>query len=474
MDCATRSTRGCGIGERGRGGSPHLPDPSLPCAEDGETVAQKVAASGRERDGQAAGPRGAPSVAASRDPMTKGMRFAMLSDATLRYGEEIAAALLGLDALYGGEWGQDVAAEANIERLVVLNMSPGHRPEPFAAYPAVRARFGELRALAEELPEADRRLYYRQACDSASAFATWREDGLAFPDQIAGFLHVPADPAGEGALAALRAEMGALLDELGEGGDLEERFAAWESRQRVPADEVAGVLAGLLNEAWERTAERFGIPAERDDGMRVETVRGVPYNAMCDYRRRLIRLNVDPTLTRPGLKHLAVHEGYPGHYLQFKRREVGYAAGRVAADALLSVVNTASSSTFEGIADVGMDLIGWASEPDDRLAALLARYRSGLGTRAAWRLHAEGWAPDRVRDELRRDALTGGEGWVDARMRFVSAPDRAALIWSYWWGEPSVGAVWARVRDEPTRWPDYVSYVYDRMHSPQSIGQFPG
>lgn len=398
----------------------------------------------------------------------------MLSDATLRYGEEIAGALLGLDALYAGEGGKEAGSGADIERLVVLNMSATHAAEPFGSYAAARERFGELGERAAELPEPDRRLYYRQASESAIAFATWRDGELAFPDQIAGFLHVPAAPASESELAGLRAEMGAVLGELGYGGDLEARFAAWEARQRVPADEVAEVLDGLLDEAWERTAERFGIPAEPADGMRVETVRGVPYNAMCDFGRRLIRLNVDPALTRPGLKHLAVHEGYPGHYLQFIQRQVGYAAGRVAADALLSVVNTASSSTFEGIADVGLDAIGWREAPDDRLAALLARYRSGLGTRAAWRLQAEGWAPGRVREELRRDALTGGEGWIDARMRFVSAPDRAALIWSYWWGEPSVGVVWKRVRDDRARWPAYVGYVYDRMHSRESVGMFSG
>jgi len=396
----------------------------------------------------------------------------MLSDTTLRYAEEIAAALLGLDALYAGERGKDASAGADIERLVVLNLSTALVSEPFAAYADARARFGELAAGAAALLEVDRRLYYRQACESAIAFATWRDGGLSFPEQIAGFLHVPAEPASDAELATLRQTMGEVLAELGHTGDLPARFAAWEARQRVPADEVQGVLTGLLDEAWERTAERFGIPAEKTDGMRVETVRGVPYNAMCDFARRLIRLNVEPTLTRPGLKHLAVHEGYPGHYLQFTRRQVGYAAGRVPADALLSVVNTASSSTFEGIADVGMDMIGWASEPDDKVAALLARYRSGLGTRAAWRLHAEGWTPERVRDELRRDALTGGEGWVAARIRFVSAPDRAALIWSYWWGEPSVAAVWARVRDERARWPEYVSYVYDRMHSPRSVALF--
>ncbi|MDQ3514954.1 MAG: DUF885 domain-containing protein [Chloroflexota bacterium] len=399
----------------------------------------------------------------------------MPSDATLDYGEGLTAALLGLDALYGAERGKDArAGDGDIERLVVLNLSTTHEPEPFSDYADAQARFTELAAKAADLPEADRRRYYAQTCGSAIAFSRWRTTGLAFPDQIASFLHVPATPAREEDLDALRGELRRMLVELGYAGSLDDQFAAWESRHRVPPDEVEATLNALLSDAWDRTIERLDVPAEKDDGMRVETVSGVPYNAMCDYGQRIIRLNVDPTLTVPGLRHLAVHEGYPGHYVQFRRREVGYSAGVVPADALLSVVNTASSSVFEGIADVGVDLIGWQDEPDDRVGALLARYRSGIGTRAAWRLHAEGWDPARVREELLRDALVGGEGWVDNRMRFLAADDRATLIWSYWHGEPSVSAVWRRVRETPERLPDYVTYVYDRMHSPDSIAMFPG
>lgn len=399
----------------------------------------------------------------------------MLSAATFSYAESLTSALLGLDARYAAEQGKgERSIGGDIERLVVLNMSTTHVPEDFPTYAVARERFGALRDQAAALPEPDRRLYYAQVCDSATAFATWRDSGLSFPDQIAGFLHVPAKPASQEDLDALRAQMRSILFEMSYAGDLASQFAAWEARQRVPSDEVRSVLDDLLSEAWDRTAARLQIPAAKSDGMRVETVSGVPYNAMCDYSRRLIRLNIDPVLTIPGLRHLAVHEGYPGHYVQFKRREAGYAAGTAPADVLLSVVNTASSTTFEGIADVGLDVIGWQADLDDRLGALLARYRSGLGTRAAWRLHADGWEPGRVREELLRDALVGGEGWVDARMRFISRPDRAALIWSYWHGEPSVGAVWSRVRDTPDRHAAYVEYVYDRMHSPQSIALFPG
>ena len=399
----------------------------------------------------------------------------MLSDATMDYGEGFATALLGLDALYAAEQTAGGGAIGDdIERLVVLNMSTTHRPDAFADYDAAIARFTELARAVDALPEPDRRRYYRQAAESAVAFATWRSAGLPFPEQIGRFLHIPAEPASEVELDALRGEMRTLLTEMGYSGDLSRQAADWEARQRVPADEVQDVLMGLMSEAWDRTVAVMDIPAEKSDGMKIRTVSGAPFNARCDFTNRIVDLNIDPTLTLPTLRHLAVHEGYPGHYVQFIRRQVAYAEGRGPADNLLSVVNTASSTPFEGIADVGLSVIGWDQSPDDRLGVLLSRFRSGIGTRAAWRLHAEGWGADRVRDELARDALVGGEGWVAGRMRFIARHDRAALIWSYWQGEPSVGAAWAKVADRREAWPAYFGFLYDRMHSAETAGMFPG
>jgi hypothetical protein len=386
-----------------------------------------------------------------------------LSDATLAYGEEAATALLGIDALYRREAGDG-------EGLVVLNMSNTHQPERFDDYDEAHERFAELEGRAGALPEADRRLYYSQLCRSTMAVCRWRQGRLSFAEQLSGFLHVPAAPASDGELDGLRAEMRALLTSMGYSGDLAAQCAAWEERNRVPADEVTATLSELLSEAWDRTSERMQIPAPKSDGMQVGGVRGVPYSARCDYAHRTIDLNLDPIYTRPGLKHLAVHEGYPGHYVQFKLRETWYREGTAPADGLLSIVNSASSSPFEGIADNGMYVIDWVAEDDDRLAELLTRYRAGIGTAAAWRLHALGWEQGRVRDWLRGAGLVGGEGWVDNRMRFIGAPQRSVLIWSYWWGGASVTPVWKRVPTE--RRPEFLRYLYGRMHSPQTVAMF--
>ena len=118
-----------------------------------------------------------------------------------------------------------------------------------------------------------------------------------------------------------------------------------------------------------------------------------------------------------------------------------------------------------------MEALGWLDSDDDRVQALLNRYRAGIGTGAAWRLHALGWTADAVRDWLHAVSLTGGEGWVDNRMAFIAAPSRAVLIWSYWWGEPMVAAAWHGLSSGQRS--DFVRYLYGRMHSNTTVGMFP-
>ncbi|NJD19931.1 MAG: hypothetical protein FIA95_11710 [Gemmatimonadetes bacterium] len=392
--------------------------------------------------------------------------LAPLSQATLELGRRAMSGLLGVDARYRAERGAP-------DGLAVQNMDvEGSVPaEAFAGYDEAAAYFQELGSDAAALPEADRRRYYHQLAGSTLAFIEWRVRGLSFKEQLEGFLHVPAEPAPGDELDALRVVMRALLSRMGYSGGLAEQCRAWEERNRVAAEDVPGVLTALLEEAWDRTEERLvPIPAPRSDGMKVAAVTGVAYNARCDYLSRTIELNVDPVLTRPALKHLAVHEGCPGHYLQFKLRETWARDGTAPADVLLSVVNTASSAVFEGIADAGLDAIGWVESDDDRLQALMNLYRAGIGTAAAWLLHVGGRPEAEVADWLRARSLVGGEGWVANRMRFIAAPARAALIWSYWWGETVVAPLWRRV---PTgRRGDFVRWLYGRMHSNQTVGMF--
>lgn len=390
-----------------------------------------------------------------------------LSPRTLAFGDDVIRAILGTDALYRAESGDETG-------LAVLNMDTEglFSPESFGSYADATGRWDELAAAAAELPEADRRAYYGQLADATRAFVRWRTEGLDFETQLGSFLQMPSEPVPERTLDGLRSEMRALLTAMGYHGDLAAQAAAWEDRNRVPPDEVEEVSRELMHEAWVRTNERvIEIPADESDGMRVAAVTGVPFNARCNYLGRTVELNVEPVLTRPGLRHLAVHEGYPGHYVQFKLRETWYRDGIAPADNLLSVVNTASSSVFEGIADTGLAMIGWDASDDDRVQGLMNRYRSAIGTGAAWRFHALGRSREEATDWLREQALTGGEGWVQNRMAFIEAPSRAVLIWSYWWGEPTVASAWASAVAAGKK-DDFVRYLYGRMHSNRTVEMF--
>lgn len=156
--------------------------------------------------------------------------------------------------------------------------------------------------------------------------------------------------------------------------------------------------------------------------------------------------------------------------MQFSLRRMLWERGEAGADGLLSVVNHASSCTFEGIADAGVELIDWIEGADDEVGALISTVQAALGTMASYRMHVLKRPDAETREFLRAHAPAGGEGWVDNRMKFIRDPARAALIWSYWRGDEGVFPIWRRVPAEKRA--DYFRYIYGRLHTVQSMRLF--
>lgn len=310
----------------------------------------------------------------------------MLSDRTLAYSHEIAAAFLGADALYRQHPNGD-----NIG-LVIMNLAGDRiKAEAFSSLDDGLQRFAELQRQAVELPEVDRRLFYQQMCHTTMSILKWLRDDLPLADQIRDFLHLPGKPPTDAELDRLRKQMHELLNTMGYDGDLREQCAAWEQQNRVPPEAVQEVMETLLDEGWERTAKRINLPAPKDDGMRVITLSSDHFNARCDYVARTVEINTNPIITRPSLKHLVAHEAYPGHYVQFKLRETGYDAGTAPAEGLFSMLKSPSSCMFEGVADYGIHTLDWVEDDDDRFMGLMTHYRAAIAAAAAWRLHALQW-----------------------------------------------------------------------------------
>ena len=387
-----------------------------------------------------------------------------LSAKTLQLSEKVARATVGIDALYRVEIGSNERKDG----LVVLNMG-NVQPEKYANYDEAQAHLAELAAEAMTLPEADRRLYYTQACTSLWSFCQWRKGQLEqMKDQIGMFLHVDPAPASQEIIDGYFKELRAMLTELGYTGDVKQQIAAWEQKNLVPADEVEGTMNAMMADAREMCGNILELP--ENDFYHCETVSGGPFNASSDYNNRRVIVNTEPILTTQKLKHLVCHEVYPGHFMQFSLRRIYWERGIGGMDGTLSVCNHSSSCTFEGIADAGIEFIGWDEGLDDAVGALISTIQSALGTAASHRLHTLGWEDSKVEDFLRANAPGGGEGWIANRMKFIQDPARAALIWSYWRGDEGVFPVWHRVAKEDRA--NFFKYIYGRLHTVQSMQLF--
>ncbi len=390
----------------------------------------------------------------------------MLSDQTLRYGKELYSVTLGVDHLYRKEIGANMNDPHT--GLAVINMGSLPASE-FSDYAEARQALAALAQKAFSLPEEDRRLYYNQACISLDSFCASRMGLLnSLTAQVGMFLHVNPAPITEAELDNLKGRISSMLTAMGYTGDLPAQCAKWEEKNRVPADEVKGVTEELMAEAREKTGHILDLP--EGDYYSVVTKRNCAFNASSHYDERHVVINIDPILTRQALKHLVCHECYPGHFMQFSLRQRLYEKGIAAADGLLSVCNHSSSSTFEGIADAGIEFIDWIKDDDDKVYLLLGEYKSALGTASSYQLHELKKSEAEVEDWLRKNTLIGGEGWIESRMRFVSDTSRSALIWSYWRGDQGVFDVWRRV--EPKDRKRFFDYIYGRLHTVQSMQLF--
>ncbi len=384
----------------------------------------------------------------------------MLEPATLRYAERLTRAYRGLDALHrranpDDRWG-----------IVVLDMGDTGDAASFAEWAAADAAFARLAEEAADIVEPDRRTYYRDLCRSARTVVALNTSDGALPleEQVAGFLATEPRPASDDELESVRNELAEALAEAGYGGDLVAAARAWEADTRVAPEQLVETMTALMEEAVERADEAFDLPMPPLP--RVELVRGAAFNARCDFANGVVELNTDPVLTEGNLRHLSVHEVVPGHVLQFSARRQAAQEGWGGADGLLSLVKSAGSPLFEGVADAGDHLIGWEGAVD-RITRLVGRHRSGIGTRAAWGLHRDGWTLEATRDYLSQHNLTGGPGWVENRLGYIAPEGRGAHVWSYWLGERQLRPHYQARGGRPDA--ATLRGIYGRMHSLASL-----
>jgi hypothetical protein len=385
-------------------------------------------------------------------------------------GEELAAITAGLDLLYRSR--NRNAGILDSEGLIPVAVAKVS-PRRLDSYEEAEAALLSLRDRLGQVESALRRDWLDEMSDSLLALIlTFRGDPISFAERLERQIRVDVRDIPDEIIGGYHEGIRAALDELGfRGGSLSEDFARWERQARIPSDKVLDVLAEFQLQARARCgplATALGADWLGEEWLKPFGQRDVPYSAYCDFPARRLLLNLDFPYTAFSLKHLAVHEAFPGHLVHMKLRERRVADGRMPLDAAQVVTSSASSALFEGIADNGLQFLDWIETPEDHLGHLLQRLRSALRCRAAWQLLGEGRPFDEVVPEIAAASLQSPEV-TRSRLAFVRHELRAPFVYAYWYGEMAVDSVWSRTAIEERG--EFWDYLYGSMHTPKTLAQ---
>ena len=386
----------------------------------------------------------------------------------MELGGELAAITAGLDLLYRSR--NRNAGILDAEGLIPVAVAEV-APQRFDNYEEAEAALLSLRDRLGQAESALRRDWLDEMSDSLlSLTATFRGDPISFAERLDRQIRVKVRDIPDEIIADYHTGIRAALDELGfRGGSLLEDFSQWEKHARIPEDKVLAILADFQRQARARCgtlAKALHADWLEDEWIKPVAQRDVPYSAYCDFPGRQVLLNVGFPYTAFSLKHLAVHEAFPGHLVHLKLREMRVAEGRMPLDAAQVVTSSASSALFEGIADNGLQFLGWIETPEDHLGHLLQRLRSALRCRAAWRVLGEGRAFDEVVSSV-ADASLQSVDITRSRLAFLRHDLRAPFVYAYWCGEMAVDEVWSKIAGEERD--RFWDYLYGNMHTPTTL-----
>ncbi|CDN51327.1 hypothetical protein [Neorhizobium galegae] len=388
----------------------------------------------------------------------------------MKLGGELAAITAGLDLLYRSR--NRNAGILDAEGLIPVAVAE-ISPQRFDSYDEAEAALLSFRDRLGQAETALRGDWLDEMSDSLLALiATFRGDSISFGERLERQIRIDARDIPEEIIMGYHRGIREVLDELGfRDGSLFEDFARWEQHARIPSDKVLDVLADFQRQARTRCgmlATALRADWVNDEWIKPIAQRDVPYSAYCDFPGRRLLLNVDFPYTAFGLKHLAVHEAFPGHLVHLKLRERRVAEGLMPLDAAQVVTSSASSAIFEGIADNGMQFLDWIETPEDHLGHLLQRLRSALRCRAAWQLLGEGQSFDEVVPNIAAASLQSPDV-TRSRLAFLRHDLRAPFVYAYWCGEMAVHSVWSQIRVEEKD--EFWNYLYNNMHTPNTLAQ---
>ncbi len=143
--------------------------------------------------------------------------------------------------------------------------------------------------------------------------------------------------------------------------------------------------------------------------------------------------------------------------------------GKIPADAGLVLTNTASSPVFEGLADNGMDVLGWSGDINDKICKLLDQIQAICNQNASHIYYCEEDGREKAKRYMEERSFSS-EVKISSRLRYMGYPFRKAYMYAYWRGWEAVEKAWGRLPEEKRA--DFLTYLYENMHSVDTVLQF--
>lgn len=377
--------------------------------------------------------------------------------------ENVATAILGIDALWGG----DVLSPSGTARLVADSwFSDRALPEAYL-HPAA-ARLRATGGVGAEVPDAGAVDAYLAAVDVPGAVD--RLSGLAAGlgglrgDYLAGVAHSlrvmwelaeerlgrgPAVPyarcvrastgrdPGPSRPAVRRAQVAGLLERAGypaygpEG--LGAAVDAWRADRLVPRRSILQLADAFIAQLDAGTARHVlpHLPAALR-GVPRANVRFVPladayFSGSMNYLGRerddagapryeaTYELNTSLEIAVPEFAQLVAHEVVPGHVTTFALAQALHVRGTIGFEGTVLTMNTLGATLFEGIAQNAALLAHGVRTVDDlpdeelRIGVLLTHLQDEAKNQASWRAWGDPRPADAVAAELRADYLVSEE-----------------------------------------------------------------
>jgi len=285
----------------------------------------------------------------------------------------------------------------------------------------------------------------------------------SLPHQVRDFYDLPAKPAKESELDALREDIRKLLRSP-RGADLRTAVDAWERQRGIAREAVLPTMRRYLQDARRATRKLFKLPTAEHVGL--VATHGRSTSGVCWYTRDYqshVDLNVDLPWTWPALRDMAAHEAYPGHHVHQATREWEYLEGDFPREAAVSLAACPMAAVEEGLAENAMVFIGWDETPEDRMTLLLNRLRWGTEVNLAWMVHRE-----EPRSELLRYAMHSGlVDWKAAirDVRYAKNRAWASYAFCYWYGTAFVRRHYERLDGDSA----FFDVLYWKPHTVRTL-----